>query len=428
MKSARDHPRVRHLSTYEQRGGAARACHRLHGALREQGIDSRLQVARRDSPVTDVVGGNSARARMLAIARPLIARTIKALQRPGDPEYRSLGLLPSRQCTSPTLSGAEVLHLHWVGNEFLSVAEIGRITEPVVWTLHDMWAFCGAEHYADDDPDARWRQGYDTRNRPRQHVGIDLDRLTWQRKQRAWRTPMPLVCPSRWLADCARGSALLSDWPVRVIPYALDPEVFRPLPRSEARLRLGLPIDRPLVLFGAIGGTRDPRKGWRHVVEAMGDPALRASGLSGMVFGEDAPSSRAALPVPVHWAGRIGEDALLAVLYSAADVFVLPSLRDNLPLTGMEAQACGCPVVAFDATGLPDVVEHGETGYLARPFEAEDLARGIRFVLEDEERRARLSANARARAVRLWAPEVVVPQYLDLYREVLERHRGSAGR
>jgi len=118
--------------------------------------------------------------------------------------------------------------------------------------------------------------------------------------------------------------------------------------------------------------------------------------------------------------GHLHDDTTLALLYSAADVTVVPSRQDNLPQSGTEAQTCGCPVVAFNVTGLPDVVEHGTTGYLAEVYSSEDLAKGIAWVLEDAERHAQLGAQARERAVLLWSPDVVVPQYLEVYQAAID--------
>jgi len=118
--------------------------------------------------------------------------------------------------------------------------------------------------------------------------------------------------------------------------------------------------------------------------------------------------------------GHLHDDTTLALLYSAADVTVVPSRQDNLPQSGTEAQTCGCPVVAFNVAGLPDVVEDGTTGYLAEAYSSEDLAKGIAWVLEDAERRAQLGGQARERALRLWSPDVVVPQYVEVYQAAID--------
>jgi glycosyltransferase involved in cell wall biosynthesis len=300
----------------------------------------------------------------------------------------------------------------------LSVANIGRLRKPMVWTLHDMWAFCGAEHYTEDN---RWRDGYTRSNRPSYEEGFDVNRWTWNRKREYWKHPMHIVAPSRWLADCARESVLFRDWPVSVIPNVLDTDIYQPLDKGFCRQALHLPADLRIILFGAIGGGRDPRKGYDLLQDALARLATRgdAQNVLCVVFGQSAPQNPPALPFPIRWMGHVHDDVTLALLYNAADVMVVPSRQENLPQTATEPQACGCPVVAFDCTGFSDAVEHRETGYLARAFDTEDMAEGLRWILEDADLRDTLGRAARSRALRLWAPEVVVPQYLRVYEEAI---------
>jgi len=149
----------------------------------------------------------------------------------------------------------------------------------------------------------------------------------------------------------------------------------------------------------------------------------KMQGIQGVIFGQSEPVNPPSLGMPLHWMGHLNDDITLALLYSAADVMVVPSRQENLPQSGTEAQACGCPVVAFNCTGLPDVVAHGETGYLAEPYDLDELAKGILWVLEDAERYSRLCAAARKRALHLWSSEVVVPQYMKVYEAAIESHR-----
>ena len=170
----------------------------------------------------------------------------------------------------------DLVHLHWLGDGTLSIEEIGRLPMPLVWTLHGQWAFCGAEHYTSPplpgetaSCDERFAAGYSHASRPAHEGGPDLNRRTWLRKQRAWRRSIHIVCPSHWLADCARRSTLIGEWPIKVIPNPTDLNVWAPCDKAQARALLGLPAERPLVLFGAIGGSADPRKGADLLLEAL---------------------------------------------------------------------------------------------------------------------------------------------------------------
>lgn len=401
------------VSNSDVLGGAARATYRLHKALRSRGVDSVLVVRKQLTNDPDVHQHPEAGwTRVLATRAGMVANR---LQQTTNPVIHSPNPLPTR--LGRHLRG-DVVNLHWIGSGALSIEDIGRIAPPTVLTLHDMWAFCGSEHYAPDTAEARWIEGYTRGNRPIGHHGLDVDRLTWRRKRRSWR-PMPVVTPSLWLADCVRRSALMGDWPVHVIPNPLDLDIFRPRPRREARQAFGVPTDVPVILFGALGADRDTRKGYDLLLAALN--RLRPSeGCVAVVFGQHAPSSPPDVGIPLRWTGPIDDEQALASLYSAADVMVVPSRQENLPQTATEAQACGVPVVAFNTTGMPDVVEHCKTGYLSEPFDPVSLAAGIIWVLDDPDRRARLSASARVRAEARWATDIVVPQYLDVYHQAIE--------
>ena len=236
-----------------------------------------------------------------------------------------------------------------------------------------------------------------------------------------------MVAPSRWLADCARSSALFGGLRVEVIPNGLDPDRFRPLDQRAAREDLGLPPEKKLVLFGAMGSTSDPNKGFQLLLPAL--QRLAAAGWKErcelVVFGAPAPAAPPAFGMPVRYLGRLRDSAALARLYAAADVFVVPSLQENLPNTIMEAMACGTCCVGFDQGGMRDLIEPGETGYLARPYAAEDLAAGIGRLLEDDEARQAMARRARRKVEEEFAIERVARRYADLYRELLARPRGE---
>lgn len=408
------------LSQTDTSGGAARASLRLHKALLEcVGVDSKMCVGVKKSDLVSVDGPVGKFRMALGLTRPTIGRSLMCLQKSTNQISHSPAIIPSGLVESLNASSADVLNLHWINNEFLSIEDIGNLRKPIVWTLHDMWSFCGAEHYTQDDITARWRKGYWSYNRPEGHEGFDIDRWVWIRKFKSWKSQMHIVTPSRWLADCVRGSALLSDHPVVVIPNPLDTRQFQPWPKEIARQILGLPQDVSLVLFGAIGGVADSRKGWDLLQPALAIVANHLPDVEGVIFGQSQPANQPQLGLPLHWMGHFSDEVTLALLYSSVDVTVIPSRQENLPQLGTEAQACGCPVVAFNCTGLPDVIEHGVTGYLSSPYDVEDLARGIRWVLEDRDRHTQLSLAARVRALRLWSPEVVVPKYLEIYRRAM---------
>lgn len=404
--------KVFHLNYSDAIGGAARAAYRIHHAVRGAGVDSTLVVNRAALRDPTVVGPATAPGRLLGKARRILAAPWRTLLRTGSPGLHSPACIPSRWASRLNASAADVVHLHWINCEMMSIADIGRLTKPTVWTLHDMWAFCGAEHYTDG---FRWRDGYSAANRPANESGFDLDRWTWRRKQRHWRRPFQIVTPSRWLAGCVEQSLLMGSWPVTVIPNPIDTEIWRPVDKLHARKMLDLPPEASILLFGALGGDEDPRKGFDLLRDALQHLRGRLTGLELVVFGQLAPSREIPLGFPIRHTGYLHDDEKLRLLYSAADAVAVPSRLEAFGQTASEAHACGTPVVAFNTGGLADIVAHRETGYLAKPFDVIDLAAGIEWVLEAKGSGQSLGAAARDRACRLWNSPVVARQYAALY-------------
>lgn len=394
--------KVLHLSTTGSTGGGAgRAAASLHRAMLQHDINSHLWTA------SGLKYGISKRA----------DRQLWRLQRTATRTWRSPAFFGSIKARDIDAFGADVVNLHWVTDGFLSIEQIGKIHTPVVFSLYDMWVFAGSEHYGVNSPDARWRTGYTSTNRSRSESGFDLDRWTWQRKRKSW-SPMPLIAASSHFAGLAQESALARDWSIRRIPHVIDTEEMAPNERSEARRALGIRHDDPIVLFLSSGGVEDQRKGFDLLLEAMCQVIDTIPHVQVLVVGPHSPSEQRINKIPVHFFGTTGSNETLRLLYNAADVTAVPSREDNMPLTAMEAQACGCAVVAFDLGGLPDIVEHRKTGFLAVPLDTGVFAEGLILALGDSRDRQSWGSAARLRAEREWSSPVVVSQYLDAYEEV----------
>jgi len=415
------------LSTSDHSGGAARAATRLNTALAKSGIDSTMLVGNKQSDHWRITGPQGKLKKFANQFLPAIENFAAGLQSTTNPAQHSLARTTSIKASTINHSTADLVNIHWICRGFLSIEEIGRITKPLVWTFHDMWPFCGAEHLSTDDAEARWKHGYTKDNRDPAHSGLDIDRYVWLRKQKAWKRPFQIVTPSKWLADCVRGSSLMQSWPVAVIPNPLDTNIFRPHPKELARGLLQLPREAKLIIFGAMDAINDPNKGWDLLSAALRKLRNDASNVHCAIFGQSEPKKSPDIGLPLHWMGVLRDEVTLALLYSAADVMIVPSRIENLPQAGTEAQACGCPVVAFNTCGLKEVVKHGETGYLATPLSSDDLATGINWVLEDEDRHQLLSENARKRAVESWSQEKISALYVELYQHCISAHRAPSG-
>lgn len=404
------------LSYSDRSGGAARAAYRIHQSLRKSGVSSTMiaNITNADDWTTQRVMGSA--AKISARMGPRVAALFTRFLHTENQIVHSPSVFPSGRVRGLNASKADILHLHWVQGEMLSIADIGRLSKPLVWTLHDMWAFCGAEHCTED---FRWQDGYQKNNRPVYESGFDLNRWTWKRKVKHWLEPIQIITPSKWLAQCVRNSALMREWPVKVIPNTLDTERWKPVEQSLARDLLGLPKEVPIILFGAIDGGHNRLKGFDLLQGAMNHLRGELKEAHLVVFGQLAPRNSLDLGFPIHYVGHLFDDLSLRILYSAADVMVVPSRQEAFGQTASEAHACGTPVVAFNTCGLPDIVSHENTGYLALPFDSIDLARGIKWILGDSHRLSLLRENSRQRVVDLFAYSVVAEQYREVYAQVL---------
>ena len=413
------------LSTYDINGGAARATYRLHQGLQGIGISSQMLVQHKSSNDEAVSAPKTRVAE--AIARPRI--TIDNLLDKLYPQRLDAGFssqwLPDTVIPRVVQLNPDIINLHWINEAFVQIETVAKLNRPVVWTLHDMWAFTGGCHYSPDCD--RYIASCGACPQLHSSKDCDLSRWVWQRKAKAWKNlDLTIVALSSWLSKCASSSSLFKELRVELIPNGLDTQKYRPIERQVARELLNLPQEKCLVLFGSLGATSDKRKGF-HLLQ----PALRDLSNSGwqdrlelVIFGESAPLNPPDFGFKVHYLGTFGDDLSLALVYSAADVFVLPSTQENLANTVMEAIACGTPCVAFNIGGMPDLIEHHKNGYLAQPYRIEDFAQGIAWVLENKERYQKLSYRAREKTEQEFTKEIQARRYLSLFTDILKRAKG----
>jgi glycosyltransferase involved in cell wall biosynthesis len=319
---------------------------------------------------------------------------------------------------------SDVVHLHWICKGFVPTKTLSDFHAPIVWSLRDMWPLTGGCHYTGGC------EKFATECGPCPVLGSrrrdDLAQRVFREKRRAYRrVDLTFIALNQWMADVAQSSALGQGHAVRIIPNAIERSVFAPCEGSEARRALGIRPDMTVIAFSAMGGTKDPRKGFDILRAAMPELVQMQHGrdLGLLIIGEE-KSEKALDGIPVFWAGHVEGESNIAQLLNAADVFVAPSRQDNLPNAVAEALACGLPSIAFDVGGIPDLIQHKRNGYLANPFSVEDFAQGIHWTLTDSGRLVKLKQAARDSTARL-DPTVVAAQHIALYEELLSRRKYS---
>ena len=408
--------RVLFVSATDRAGGAGIGAHRLHQSLRRAGVHSEMLVLRKVTADPDVHRLSTRFTRWQRARRRLAERrhNRRLRQNARRPEVGHWSLNRFRYPIAEAINafGADVVHLHWVGDNYLPIGELVHIKPPILWTLRDMWAFTGGCHYADGC--LRYHEGCG--NCPQLLDGSpqDISATINRQKREAWADlPLTLVTISTWLAECAASSPLLQGRRIEVIGNPIDPGVFKPLDRTLARRAFNLPADKKLILFGAIGGTSDRRKGFAYLRDALRAIA-RDDDVELVVFGGEA-SDDLGVALPTHQLGRLSDEVSLSLLYAACDVYVLPTLQEALGNTLIEAQACGTPVVTFDGSGASDVIQHLVNGYLARNRDQADLRAGIEWVLTQL-----WSPEALHRAIiARYGEQQIAAKYIRLYQDIL---------
>ncbi|WP_414514348.1 glycosyltransferase family 4 protein [Nostoc sp. PCC 9305] len=412
--------KILHISTYDINGGAARAAYRLHTGLQDIGLQSQMLVQEKYSNDKTVIAPKIRLFQGIAKAKLTVESLPLKLYRQKKNTPFFTQWLPDRVIPKVAQINPDIINLHWISGGFMQIETFAKLKRPLVWTLHDMWGFTGGCHVTGECD--RYKASCGACPQLNSGSEWDLSRWVWQRKVKAWKNlNLTLVSPSSWLAECARSSSLFQNLRIEVIPHGLDTQKYRPINQHFAREALNLPRDKKLILFGAIEATSDRNKGF-HLLQ----PALQELSKSGwkndlevVIFGASQPENPPDLGFKTHYLGHLHDAISLATVYSAADVMLVPSLQESFGQTASESFACGTPVVAFNSTGLKDIVDHQQNGYLAKPYEVEDFAKGITWVLENEQRLQKMSFHAREKAEQEFTLELQARRYSGLFQEIL---------
>ena len=405
--------KILHLSTSDTKGGAARAAYRLHSGLKSQGVDSSMLVQYKNSEDEDVYGPDGPVGKIWSRVRRKFDRLPSWLYSDRDPELFSSAWTPENRGTRIKRQNPDIIHLHWIAAGFLKPATIGNLDVPIVWTLHDMWPFTGGCHYSKSCSKYRQRCGKCP------HLGStraeDLSRSVWQRKYSAWEsTNFHVVGPSRWIANCAKKSTLFSEADISVIPNGLNVDSFRPEPSDVIRTQLS--VDNKTNLVGFAFNDAE-HKGMDLMHDAINLCDASGADIQFVQFGSE--NETVVDGKNTYNVGFLDDDDLRA-LYNEVDAIVVPTRTETFGQVASEALASGTPVVAFDATGPKDIVNHKTTGYLAEPFDPRDLVKGIKWVVQDSSRNEKLSHEARKAAEERFSIRTVASQYEKLYKSIIK--------
>ncbi|MGM9759175.1 MAG: glycosyltransferase family 4 protein [Parabacteroides sp.] len=407
------------LNTSERTGGAAVAANRLMKALRKSGADATMLVRDKCSndPSVHSVNGSWMRKKINFLRFAWERFVIFLHNRFSRARLFQVSIANTGNDVSrhPLVQQADVIHLHWINQGFLSLQDIQKLIalgKPIVWTMHDMWPCTGICHHARECE--RFQQGCE-RCFYLESDRRDLSSTVFQLKQKLYSSaPITFVGCSQWLTRRARQSALCTGKQTLSIPNPIDTDLFSPQEQAGIRRQWNLPADQKLILFGALNVTNE-RKGLSYLIEAL--QRLQDKPLALVVFGQVKAQVQEKLPVPIYSLGYVSDEAKVASLYSAVDMFVTSSLEENLPNTIMESMACGTPCVGFRTGGIPEMIDHQLNGYVANYQDSADLARGIAWVLDHPEPDKLREACVR-KVKENYSEEVIAGKYLSLYEQI----------
>jgi len=378
-------PRVVHLQTHLPSSG--NAAYRLHEAFLQSGIESTMVSLSSDKERSEQISFLGAKARIVSIINEKVQDYItgKTVREFGAFSYPVLGTDIS---DNEQIKNADIIYLHWVIGGFLNlknIEQLVKLNKPVIFFMHDMWTITGGCHHSFTCE--KYKLECNNCQVFPQVSNNDLSSKQFNKKSKLYSKYKNLyfVSPSKWLYNCAQQSALTKSKPIFHIPNVIDKTLFKAVDKSVAKQLLNIDTSETVITFGAVSVT-SPYKGWEYLKKALDilHQSNTTKKITALLFGSMYDKQLAeSIPFPTRFIGRLRDDYSTALVYNASDVFVAPSIADNLPTTVMESLCCGTPVVGFDIGGIPDMIIHKKNGYLAKYKDATDLAEGINYCIEN---------------------------------------------
>lgn len=410
-------------------GGAARATLRLHEELLKHNIDSLL--------ISDKIQGSPPRSLFKKNLKNKVSQ--KTRDYINQIPLKVKGYSP-KHTFSPNFIGknifkmeqiinSDIIHLNWINGGFVNLKHLIGYKKPIVWTLHDVWPFTGGCHLLLNCNNFTTGCGHCPQLESK--VYRDISRLTVENKLNIFKElNITFVAPSKWMKDSLEQSEIFinTNNNVEIIPNGLDLEEFKRIDKKMARIELGLPLDKKIILFGAVNATSDPNKGFEMLKESLkvisekGDSSLLLA-----IFGSDDSYVETDITKNVGIKtiniGKVNSNKKLINLYSAADVMCVPSKQESFGQTALESLACGTPVVAYKTTGLLDIVDHKMNGYLADCFNTTDYSNGIQWVLDEVEKNQKINIVSRDKVTTYFDIKETTKKHIQLYKNLIQNNK-----
>ena len=411
--------KILHIGYSDSKGGAAVAMMRIHNSLLKQKIDSHVLVAEKLLDEQNIHSFNEDFFdQKISEFKIKLMRQKKYIFKQADRYSHSLNLFSSKILKKINQIDPDIINLHWINNETISINQISKLKKPIVWTMLDMWPMCGGEHYTEN---TRYIEGYNNSNRDKNERGIDLNKWIWKKKIHKWqKIKFNIICISEWLKLEAKKSVIFKNEFITKINLPIDLSIWKLIEKKQARQNLSLSPNKKILLFISTNGTKDLRKGFKFVDNAMKKILLNTKDILLIIIGQK--DIFETMPYDVKFFNNIssGNSEKLRSIYSSADVLLAPSILEAQGQVAVEALSCGLPTIGFRQTGLEDVIFHKETGYLAEYLDQNDFNNGLNYVLKKiESDKAFFKEHCQNFVKNNFSSEIVAKKYIDTYKRIL---------
>lgn len=411
--------KVLHIGYSDKLGGAAIAMMRLHNSLKINNINSQVLVGEKLTTDSDILGPRNYFEKNINEFKIKLARQKKYFYNHNGKYSHSLNLIRSNLISRINYINPDIINLHWINNELISIKEISKLKKPIIWTFTDMWPMCGGEHYSDDD---RNKYGYDKIIKRPDETGIDLNKYLWKLKKKYWKSKINhVVCISNWLKHKAAQSSLFKNISISYIPCTINLNEWTPVNRNSAREKLNLPKDKLILLFMSTNGIKDKRKGFNYIEHFLDNMPKTNKEILLLNIGKDDNSNSKSDKIMNINQSFNGDPSMLKFYYSASDILLAPSILEAFGQVAIEAAACGIPTIGFKKTGLEDAILHKKTGYLCEHLDQKDFDQGLNWIIRKIESNNVYFELPCINFVKdNFSSEIVSKKYLEVYKRVLD--------
>ena len=408
--------KILHVGYSDILGGAAITMNRLHKAMCNKGIDSEALVLKKLNEDFKIIGASNKFEIFCNEIKVKLARQKKFFYKSDGKYSHSLNIFSSNILKKIDKINPDIVNLHWINNELISIKQISKIKQPIVWTFNDMWPMCGGEHYVSDD---RYVNGYDKSSKRSDEKGIDLNRFLWKQKKKYFKKKIDhVICLSNWLKNETKKSFLFRENRISYIPPTINNKTeWKPLAKLEAREKLGLPSKKMIFLFISTNGEKDYRKGYQFIHNYL--EKFKSEDILLIKIG-NGKEKNFSFEINVNNIVH-GDYKKLREYYSASDLLLSPSVLEAFGQVAIEAASCGIPTVGFKNTGLDDSVSHLKTGYLANYLDQNDFNNGVNLLKEKINNDQKyFYFNCLEFVNNGFTNEKIVDQYMKIYKKILD--------